>query len=332
MNIQEQVIYKGMQVLEEKTGLKGRWFASLKDKALDGRVELKKGQQKNAFPLIIKKEIKNTYLVNLLQLKTEHPDLLIIAEIIYPAIREQLRKMDLNYIETSGNCYIKKNDWIILIEGFKTDAPVTVNKERAFTKTGLLLVFHFLNDEKYLNVTYRQMAEDYQTALGNINKIINNLIEQGYLMRLNKKELKLTRKKELLEEWITAYEQKLKPSLLIGNFRLLNGFDKDWEKIPLKNTETQWGAEPAANLLTGYLKPAKLTLYTLENKLHLIKKYRLVPDENGILALYKRFWKFNVIADTVPPILVYADLVNTGDARNIETAKKLYDGLLENQF
>lgn len=332
MNIEEQVIYKGMQVLEEKAGLKGRWFASLKDKGLDGRVELKKGLQKNAFPIIVKKEIKNTYLVNLLQLNAELPDLLVIAEVIYPAIREQLRKMEVNYIDTSGNCYIKKNDWVILIDGFKTDVPVAINKERAFTKTGLLLIFHFLNDEKYLNITYRQMAEDYQTALGNINKIINSLIAQGYVIRVNKKELKLTQKRELLEEWITAYEQKLKPNLFMGNFRMLNGLDRDWEKIPLKNTETQWGGEPAANLLTAYLKPAKLMLYTLENKVHLIKKYRLVPDDNGNLAVYKRFWKFNVIADTVPPILVYADLVNTGDARNIETAKKIFDGLLENQF
>lgn len=331
MNTQEQIIYKGIQVLEEKTGLKARWFASLRDKGLDGRIELKKGAQQKSFPIIVKKEIKNTYLVNLLQLKEDQPGFLIIAEVIYPTIREQLRKIDLNYIDTSGNCYIKKDDWIFLIEGFKTEVTTTI-KEKTFTKTGLLLVFHFLNDEKYLNVTYREMAENYQTALGNINKIMNSLKEQGYLARLDKKELKLIRKKELLEDWIPAYEQKLKPTLLMGTFRLLNGFDKDWAKIPLKNTETQWGAEPAANLLTGYLKPARLTLYTLENKLHLIKKYRLVPDEKGVLALYKRFWKFNVTANTVPPLLVYADLINTGDPRNIETAKRLYDGLLEDQF
>ncbi|WP_291123592.1 type IV toxin-antitoxin system AbiEi family antitoxin [Flavobacterium sp. UBA6046] len=332
MNTEEQVIYKAIQVLEEKTGLKGRWYASLKDKGIDGRLELKNGQQKKPFPAIVKKEVKNTFLVNFLQLKEEAPGFIIIAETIYPAIREQLRKMELNYVDTNGNCYIKRNEWVFLVEGFKTEVPITANKDRAFTKTGLLLVFHFLNDEKYLNVTYRQMAEDYNIALGNINNIINSMKDQGYLVRLNKKELKLTRKKELLDEWIPAYEQKLKPTLVVGNFRFLNGFDKDWEKIPLKNTETQWGGEPAANLLTGYLKPAKLTLYTLENKPQLIKKYRLVPDEKGNLVIYKKFWKFNIAADTVPVILVYADLINTGDPRNIETAKKLYNGLLEDQF
>jgi hypothetical protein len=57
-----------------------------------------------------------------------------------------------------------------------------------------------------------------------------------------------------------------------------------------------------------------------------------VPDEKGNLVIYKKFWKFNIAADTVPVILVYADLINTGDPRNIETAKKLYNGLLEDQF
>jgi hypothetical protein len=329
MNIEEQIIYKAIQVLEEKTDLKGRWFAKLKDKTIDGNLELKNKLNKNTFPAIVKKEIKTTHLVSFSETKETFPDVIIVAETIFPKIREQLRKMGVNYIDIHGNCYITKNEWVYLVEGFKIEAPVILSKESAFTKTGLLLIFHFLNDERYLGVTYRQMAEDYGTALGNVNKIINSLKDQGYLLKLNKKELKLTRKKELLDEWIQAYEQKLKPALLIGNFRQLNGADKDWEKIPLNNIETQWGGEPAANLLTGYLKPGRLMLYTLETKPQLVKKYRLVPDEKGHLEIYRKFWKFNIATDTVPPMLVYADLINSGDPRNIETAKMLYNGLLE---
>ena len=329
MNIEEQIIYKAIQVLEEKTDLKGRWFAKLKDKAIDGNLELKNKLNKNTFPAIVKKEIKTTHLVTFSETKEAFPDVIIIAETIFPKIREQLRKMGVNYIDIQGNCYIAKNEWVYLFEGFKTETPVSVSKDSAFTKTGLLLIFHFLNDERYLEVTYRQMAEDYCTALGNINKIINSLKDQGYLLKLNKKELKLTRKKELLDDWIQAYEQKLKPALFIGSFRQHNGTGIDWEKIPLNNIETQWGGEPAASLLTGYLRPGRLMLYTLETKPQLIKKYRLVPDDKGNLDIYKKFWKFNVAKDTVPPILVYADLINSGDPRNIEIAKMLYNGLLK---
>jgi hypothetical protein len=333
MNNYEDVVDKALQLLEAKTGLKGRWYANATDKNTAGKLELRQGATKVTVPAIYKKDVKAVQLVPLQQLKETYPDLMVIAEVIYPAIREQLRQIAVNYIDASGNCYIRKNDWVILVEGFKTATPKLQRKERAFTKTGVMLLFHFLNDENYLNVTYRQMAEDYNIALGNVNYIINSLKEQDYLIRVGKKKLRLTRKPALLAEWITAYEQKLKPALNMGNFRFLNGFDADWKKLPLKNNETQWGGEPAANLLTNYLQPAKLTLYTLENKIDLIKKYKLVPDEKGNLGIFRRFWKFGQTNDeAVPPILVYADLINTNDTRNLDTARKIYDGLLKDQF
>ena len=58
----------------------------------------------------------------------------------------------------------------------------------------------------------------------------------------------------------------------------------------------------------------------------MIKHYRLIPDENGKVKVYKKFWNdYNVGGNTVDPILVYADLMNTGDGRCMETAKKLLD-------
>jgi hypothetical protein len=333
VNIEEQVIYKVIQVLQERTGLKGRWYARTGRKNVDGQLELKGDRHKYIFPVEFKREVKQIHFPQFQQTREQAGDVIIIAETIYPAIREQLRNLGLNYLDAAGNCYIKKDDWLFLIDGFKTEQVNPVKKDRAFNKTGLTLLFHFLNDENYLNVTYRQMADDYDIALGNINYIINSLKDQGFVIQLDKKNLRLARKKELLDEWIAAYEEKLKPLLKIGDFRFINGNEKEWEKIPLTNYETQWGGEPAAKLLTGYLKPGKLTLYTVESKTSLIKKYRLVPQDNAILMVYKKFWKFNLQnEDTVPPILAYADLINTGDPRNLETARKLYDGLLKDQF
>ncbi|RZL06162.1 MAG: hypothetical protein EOO89_24770, partial [Pedobacter sp.] len=314
--MEEQIIYLAIQVTKEKTGLIGRWYAEADDKTIDGKLELKKGKQKYVAPAICKREIRNINLIQFQQLKEELGDLIIIAETIYPAIREQLRAMGLNYIDTAGNCYIQNQDWLfVLLDGFKVEPIVAPRRDKGFTKTGLILIFHFLNHEAYLNVTYRQMAKDYDIALGNINKIVTSLKAQGYLLPYNKKEHKIINKKKLVEEWITEYEQKLKPALLLGEFRFMNEFAKDWTKVPL-NFQTQWGGEPAADLLTGYLKPARLTMYTLEKKMDLIKKYKLAPGQ-GNLRVYKKFWKFiDAEQDIVPPLLVYADLINTGDPRN----------------
>jgi hypothetical protein len=333
MNNLEPILYKALRSLEEKSNLQVRWYANLKAKDLDGKLELRDNAGKQEFPVIIKSDIRNTHLLAFHKIQNYHSDLLIVAETIFPAIREQLRKMNVNYLDGAGNCFIKKDGWFFLLDGFKTNETITpVSKDRAFSKAGLRLVFHFLCDPDYLNVTYRQMARDHKVSLGNIYNVFNSLKEQGYLANAGDFGNKLIDKKKLVDEWIMGYEQKLKPTLLMGTFRFLNGQEKEWQKIPLRNTETQWGGEPAANLLTNYLKPGKLTIYTDVTVSNLMKQYRLLPDEKATLSIYKRFWVFNAVGDTVPPLLIYADLINSGDPRNIETAERIYEQFLSDQF
>jgi hypothetical protein len=51
--------------------------------------------------------------------------------------------------------------------------------------------------------------------------------------------------------------------------------------------------------------------------------------QDHLLELRKPFWgralRVEGRPDTVPPALVYADLLATGDARCIETAQMIYD-------
>ncbi|MFA6924257.1 MAG: type IV toxin-antitoxin system AbiEi family antitoxin [Bacteroidales bacterium] len=133
--------------------------------------------------------------------------------------------------------------------------------------------------------------------------------------------MKLVNKKELFEKWIGAYDTRLKPAIHIGDFTF---FDKNkfakWKKMQLKTYETLWGGEPAGNLLTNYLNPEILTIYTDENKQKLIPQFGLIPTPNGNVRIYKKFWKDKFDSKIVPPLLVYADLINTGDKRCIETA------------
>ncbi len=134
---------------------------------------------------------------------------------------------------------------------------------------------------------------------------------------------------------MAAYEEKLKPHLYVDTFRFLKEEDfLNWKQLQLKNGETYWGGEPAGDLLTNYLRPAMFTLYTNETRADLMKNYKLVPDKAGNIKVYKKFWELKEIdkANHVPPLLVYADLINTGDPRNIETAQKIYERFLQNKY
>lgn len=81
------------------------------------------------------------------------------------------------------------------------------------------------------------------------------------------------------------------------------------------------------------MRPAEITLYTTETRNELIKNYRVIPDEKGNIKVFKKFWhQENANENTVPPLLVYADLINTNDRRCTATAQKIYDEFLQNKL
>jgi hypothetical protein len=125
---------------------------------------------------------------------------------------------------------------------------------------------------------------------------------------------------------VNEYPEKLRPKLLTGHF---TGDVVAWQEMRLPAGHAQWGAEAAAAKMTNMLKPEVITIYADHGYTpEVLIANRLKPDENGRVEILERFWDLAVeerTRDTVPPILVYADLLATGDQRNTETAGRIYD-------
>lgn len=328
--MKERIVNTALENLEKHTGIKGNFtsFNDITDRGIDGKVDLFFDNGKEIFWVEVKKEVRNHQLNLLIDLAHQHPNFLLIAENIFPKIKEQLRKNNIAWLDIAGNIYLHTTKHHLWIEGQKIEKIRKVKVNRAFTATGAKVIYQFLINENFLNLPYREIAVKAGVALGNINYIINGLKEHQFLIKENNKRMKLINKRELLDKWMVAYDEKLKPTLNIGNFRFLNDDDYyQWQRWNLESNETFWGGEPAGEIITKYLKPEIFTIYTDETRNALIKKYRLVPDPNGPIKLYKKFWKepntFNPI--TVHPILAYTDLMNTGDGRCVETAKIIYE-------
>ena len=67
---------------------------------------------------------------------------------------------------------------------------------------------------------------------------------------------------------------------------------------------------------------------TEENLAALLIQHKLKKDPAGDVELLHRFWRQDAVSpnrDMVHPLLVYADLMATGNQRNIETARMIYD-------
>ena len=135
------------------------------------------------------------------------------------------------------------------------------------------------------------MAKQAGISLGAVNWIMNDLKSLGHLLDLGARRRGLVKRKELLKRWTSAYPEQLRPKLILGRFRTEHAHDW-WQKVSLPS-DAFWGGEVAAKLLTKYLKPQTVTIFSGSNLPKLQAQERLQRDPNGDVELLRRFWKFD---------------------------------------
>jgi hypothetical protein len=237
--------------------------------------------------------------------------------------------MQLLFLDAVGNVYIEDDGLFVYATGQKpTLRPATTGGGRTNNAAGLRLLFALLCRPQLLNATYREIAPIAKVALGTVGPVIKELEAKKLIATFGTTlpKRRFLDAKRLLQEWVTFYPATLRPKLRPRRFRAQN---PEWaQQTDLTRFDAYWGGEAAADRLTHYLKPEMLTIYTLHNPTKLITEFRLRADVNGDVEILDVFWDRNLITgtrDVVPPILAYADLMTTTDARNLEAAKLIYE-------
>lgn len=311
-----------------------QYMFKIKNDGIDGELQFQIPADLPAFEVEVKRELRQYQIPHLLEMAQKHENYMVMAEKIFPTLKEELRANNINYVEAAGNIFIKTAKQTIWIDGNKYKALKKSGTNKAFTKTGLKTVFYLLLNEHAINLPYRKLAEATGVALGNINNVFEGLKEMGFILPLTKTTYKLQNKRALLERWITGYGETLRPTLFIGAYDFWDRNKlKDWQSLSFEKGETVWGGEPGSDLLTNYLKPEILTIYTRE-KTKLVIGWTIIPKEEGKLKVYEKFWKDEDLDQHpyAPPLLVYADLLLTNEPRCLETAKMVYDKYLKDEF
>ena len=322
--MEQEIVHLALESLERETGIVGRWTER---GPIDGEIDFIINNQNLHYFVEVKREVRPHQIAQILKYRNQFNNVLLIAERIFPKVKVELRELQFPYLETNGNVFIRKETLWLWID---TNQKIETKKEtgnRAFTKTGLKVLFYFLLNKDNVNRPQRLIAEETGVALGNIPLVINGLKETGYLLQRDRKNFTWERKTELIDRWITEYEITLKPHLLMGKFQLPIA----WQEFDLNEFEEAWGGEPAGDILTNYLRPEEYILFTKKNRTDFMKRYRLRPDEKGDLELYEMFWGMNQENQrrTVPPLLVYADLKLKNNKRCRETAEMIWNEHIE---
>ena len=266
---------------------------------------------------------------------------MLLADYINPNMGERLKEAHIQFIDTAGNAYINQPPVYIYIKGNKPKLNVVEGgwekTGRAFQTTGMRVVFAFLRDKNLINAPYRQIAEQAQVALGTVGWVIRDLVAQGFLLDGHQKgQRKLADFDQLMAKWVEAYPHKLKAKQRIATFT--TGDPGWWKAIDLKEFGALWGGEIAAAQYTRYLHPKDAVVYL--NREHMTKflktaRLRTIAqnEQAGIqVDLIEPFWREEKdkgrTAGLAHPLVVYADLIETGDPRNLETANRIREEYL----
>lgn len=331
---ENQIVTAAIENLAHHANIRSQFQWFIKGVAgIDGQLSFWTPEGLPVFNIEIKRELRPYQIPDLREMARHRDPFMVMTGKVSPAVKEELRNQNINYVDAGGNIFIRHGKTMIWIDGKKIPTYKTGNN-KAFTKAGLKLIFYLLLDKEAIHLPYRRLAAAADVAIGNIKNILEGLAEAGFLLPMTKKRYKLENKRELLERWVTAYGEVLRPSLLIETYNFWDRSKPDrWMDLPFETGESMWGGEPGGDLLTNDLVPHKLILYTTEN-VKLVTKWTLIPNNDGLLSMYRKFWTFKTADQDrhAPPLLVYADLLLTGDPRCFEIAAKIYIKYLKDEF
>lgn len=271
----------------------------------------------------------NKQTVGLLAAHTtqDHTPTMLVADYVNRQQAERLRQLNIPFIDTAGNAYVNEPPIFVFATGNKPEIlPTAKPRVRLFQPTGLKLIFALLNQPGLEQRPYREQAHVADIALGGVAWIMNDLREGGYLITPTPKTRRLINKQALVDLWVENYPARLREKLVLGRYTTTR--DQWWQDINIADYQAYWGGEIAADRLTHYLKPQDTTLYADKVPARLLLENRLLKANNGNVEIVKRFWNVDFPEKTqqvVPPLLIYADLIATGDARNIEVAQLVFD-------
>lgn len=292
---------------------------------------------------IIKKSAARSHLGALIEQvrrtdKTEKT--LLVADYINPQMAQQLKEANVQFADTVGNAYLNQTPLFVFIKGNKRAQDTAPQRETglAFHRAGMKVIYVLLDTPQLVRAPYREIAKHSRVALGAVSGIMKDLMALGFVTDQHRSQRQLINRDRLLDKWVEAYPARIRAKHLIG---LFTTDTPNWhEHLNMNDLHALWGGEVAAEYYTDYLTARNATLYVAREDLPALantarlRRLKLHENSATCIEIMTPFWNTEQTAsavrqDMAPPLVVYADLIATGDPRNIDAAGRIRERYLD---
>lgn len=286
---------------------------------------------------LFREDMEALNVADLELLRPQKDQLIIATPVISARTATRWRKLGFQYMDASGNACINNQGYHIVSVGHQPASSKVVSSSpdgktgKSFQPSGLKVIFSLLNNEELVSSSLRTISENSGVSLGSTSAVYKDLLAHGYI-RKQGKYVELSNKQQLIERWAEAYPYQIRNKKLIGHF---TSDDPGWWKNIENLSGFQFSGEIAARELSNYLNPRDGLVYlNKKNQTDLIRTARLrrIKSEEKPeirIDLYEGFWLLENDRVTAPPLVIYSDLIETGDSRNMDVASRIKEAFLD---
>jgi hypothetical protein len=322
------LVEAALAALHQTTGINGVWEKNVNHNA-DGAIRLHIGSKDVHFHCEIKKNLRRVAEIMDYRVRAlVNPDQVLVTTAMSSYLAAKCKEQGIQFIDTVGNAYIRpysRSEVFVFVSGNKPESAERSKDSSISTSSALKLIFALIADPRLLNQPYREMANAAQVAIGSVSQTINALERRGFIAYISGTRT-WSKKEKLIGEWVAGYAGRLRPKLETMTFSVP---DIDaLRDIDLDPNIAVWGGEEAVARLTRFLKPEIVTIYTATANTtyvsDLVRRFKMRKDPYGTLQIVQPFWdlpRFASPTQCAPQLSIYADLLLSGDSRNIEAAQ-----------
>ncbi|MBP0594494.1 hypothetical protein J8I87_33490 [Paraburkholderia sp. LEh10] len=263
---------------------------------------------------------------------------MLVASYVDPELAAHLIDSDIPFLDAAGNAFIRAREATIMIVGRpRLVWAIGARATRSTTSKGLQVMFALATQPGLASEPYRKIAEVSGAALSTVNQVIDDLLSRGLLATRRTGQRIFPDWRKYVDEWVSLYPARLRPRLAMS--RYTSTTPDWWRSFDFLKFDARLAGEAAADLVTQELKAARVTIYAQHNLgADFLKEARLRPAPDGDVEVLASFWRepaeygwdASASLPVVHPLLVYADLIASGDSRNLSVAKDIYERYLEN--
>jgi hypothetical protein len=327
------LVAKALDELSNSAGIYGEPLPEVLP-AADVTVQLHVGGKKLRYVCEVKNKVdRYSLLLDVIDRHGANRNTLLVSSLLSQEMANRCRELGLQFIDTAGNAYIHDGKGVyIYVAGRRANEDLRVAANgTTMTPAALRMMFAFLADPSLLNAPYRELSIQAMVSTGAISTAFDTLEARRLIGTTGEGKRMILSPQLFLNEWANGYASRLKPKLKKFRFAIddLDKFRKNWNP-GFRLSAWGWGGEVGAAYLTKHLHPEECTVYIDMEDPHalrdLVKQFHLRADPEGCLEVVGMFWNSDYFADwfpTVPPHLIYADLVATQDSRNIAAAQHI---------